>query len=281
MNIQWFPGHMTRARREIEASVKLVDVVVELRDARVPRSSGNPDIGSLTHNKPRIIALNKSDMADPAQNNEWTALFALSGITAIPVDSISGKGLADVIKSVRALLSDKINRHLEKGMTKTVRMMVLGVPNVGKSSFINKLAKRAGAKVGDRPGVTRGRQWIKIDSSLELLDTPGILWSKFDDADVGLHLAYTGAIRDDIIDIEELACNFIGEIRGGYKENLMSRYKLSDIDGLSDYEVLLQIARNRGFLAGRGEFDTRRGAIILFDEFRSMKLGRITLEKAK
>ncbi len=279
MNIQWFPGHMTKTKRAIIEDIKLVDVVVELLDARIPLASRNPDIDTLVSNKPRVTVLNKSDLADPSVTARWVQYFENKGIKAIVIDSISGKGLPEVLSSVREALTDKIKANEEKGISKSIRMMIVGVPNVGKSSFINKISKKASTKTGDKPGVTRGKQWIRLGNGYELLDTPGILWPKFEDQSIGIKLACTGAIKDEIVDPEELACMLIGILRKTYETELCSRYKLCDIDGLMDYEILEQIGKNRGFLRAGGVIDTERAAKILLDEYRSSTLGRISLER--
>lgn len=283
MSIQWFPGHMTKTKRNIEQDIKLVDAAVEILDARIPLSSQNPDIEGLMRGKPRVTVLNKADMADSKKTAEWVEYFAGKGIAACVADCRSGKGAADVLEAVRHALSDKIKAEAERGIKKSIKIMVVGVPNVGKSSFINKISKKASTKVGDKPGVTRGKQWIRLANGYELLDTPGILWPKFEDEKVGLHLAFTGAIKDEIVDPEELACALIGSLRsGGYESNLCERYKL-DLPGASvtAYEILEMIGKNRGFLRSGGVIDTERAAKILLDEFRGCRLGRITLERAE
>lgn len=282
MSIQWFPGHMTKTRRSIEQDIKLVDVVVELLDARIPLASRNPDIDMLTRGKPRVTVLNKADMADSAKTDEWVAYFSENGVKTCVTDCQSGKGTAAVLAAVKDALSEKIRADAERGIKKSIKMMIVGVPNVGKSSFINKISGRASTKVGDKPGVTRGKQWIRLANGFELLDTPGILWPKFEDESVGLRLAFTGAIKDEIVDPEELACSLIGALRsGGYEKNLCERYKLQGLSGeITAYEILELIGKNRGFLRSGGVIDTERAAKILIDEFRGCRLGRITLERA-
>ncbi|HHW46301.1 MAG TPA: ribosome biogenesis GTPase YlqF [Clostridiales bacterium] len=277
-NIQWFPGHMAKTRRLISQSLKLVDAVAEIIDARIPVSSRNPELAGIIANKPLIVILNKSDLADPDGNAAWVQYFKSRGNSAITVDCKTGKGLNAFKPAVMELLKDKLERYKSKGMVgKPLRLMVVGIPNVGKSSFINRMARNAKAKVEDRPGVTRGNQWYSIDRQLELLDTPGILWPKFEDPLVGERLAFTGAVKDDVVDIETLAVRLISCLKPDYANLLESWYKVTLRD-LSDYEILCEIARRRGMLSRGGEADTERAAAILLDEFRSGKLGRITLE---
>ena len=281
MNIQWFPGHMTKAGRMIEENVKLVDAVCELLDARIPMSSRNPDIDRLAGGKPRLVILNRVDLADPAVTAKWRAYFKARGLDVLETDSKSGRGVQSFPAAVRSLLKDKLAAYAAKGQaTRPLRVMVLGIPNVGKSTFINKAAGRKAAAVSDRPGVTRGRQWISVDRGLELLDTPGILWPKFDDERVGILLAVTGAVKDDILDIETLACKLFELLAERAPQAIIDRYKLT-IPEESDflgYDLLQQAGRKRGFLISGGEIDTERMARILLDEFRGGVLGRITLE---
>lgn len=280
MNLQWFPGHMTKTRRMIEENLKLVDIVIELVDARIPMSSRNPQIDEITKNKPRLLLMNKSDIADEGLNKEWEKYFSDKSVPTVSICSTSGKSLNIVLSKCREILKSKIDRDKERGIVnRSVKIMVVGIPNVGKSSFINKLSGRKSAKTGDRPGVTTGKQWIRLANGFELLDTPGILWPKFEDEQVGLRLAYTGAIRDEVIDTEELACRLLEYLRDNYSEALAQRYKITDNDGLKGYELLELLGRKRGFIVSGGEVDTLRAASILLDEFRSAKLGRITLEK--
>lgn len=279
MNLQWFPGHMTKTRRMIEENLKLIDVVIELVDARIPLSSRNPQIDEIVKGKPRLLLLNKADIASAEQNKAWVRYFEEQGISAMAISSTGGKGFGEIAVRCRALLKDKIARDKEKGIVnRPIKIMVVGVPNVGKSSFINKLSGRKSAKTGDRPGVTTGKQWIRLDNGLELLDTPGILWPKFEDQQVGLKLAYTGAIRDEVVDIEELACHFLLLLKENHKEELKTRYKMEDIEELDGYEMLCLLGRKRGFVVSGGEIDTLRAAAVLLDEFRGAKLGNITLE---
>lgn len=279
IDIHWFPGHMTKAGRMIEENVKLVDAVCELIDARIPSASRNPDIDRLTAGRPRLVIMNRVDQADPAATAEWRAYFRGRGLAVLETDARSGKGVRDFPAAVRELLSDKIAAWEEKGQAKRpIRAMVLGIPNVGKSTFINKAAGRKAAAVSDRPGVTRGRQWISVDRTLELLDTPGILWPRFDSQEVGELLAVTGAVKDDVLDREALAANLLVRLGKLYPEAIERRYGLSS-PAAQGWELLEAAAKRRGFLAGRGEYDTGRMAAVLLDEFRGGKLGRITLER--
>ncbi len=278
-NIQWFPGHMARTRRQIQASLKLVDAVVEVIDARIPLSSRNPELPSLTGHKPRIVLLNKCDAADKSVTNRWIAYYRTQGVPALPVDCRSGAGLNVFVSEVKKLLADKIEKYKQKGMiNRTLRLMVVGIPNAGKSSFINRMARTVKARVEDRPGVTRGNQWFTIAGGIELLDTPGVLWPKFENQKVAERLAFTGAIKDNILDVESLAMRFIETIDSEYRYMLTDRYKLSDITDMPSYEVLELIAKKRGMLISGGDADTERAAITVLDEFRAAKLGRISLE---
>lgn len=279
MNIQWFPGHMAKTRRLITENLKLVDVVVELKDARIPYSSTNPILNEVLGNKPRVIALNKCDMADENMLKEWIAYYKEQGITAVPVDSIKGTGIGALKNEIKNVLKDKTKRDAEKGMkNRDPRMMVVGIPNVGKSSFINKLSGRAGAKTGDRPGVTTSKQWIRISGGYELLDTPGILWPKFEDEFVGRNLAFTGAIRDEVYDVAEVACELCTLLAQKAPEALCEKYKLASVEGLMGHEILFDIGKKRGCLISGGDVDYDRAARILLDEFRACKLGKIVLE---
>lgn len=280
--IQWFPGHMTKTRRKIQASLKLVDAVAEIIDARIPVSSRNPELHKIIENKPRIILMNKCDMADPSQTARWVSYYQKEGVLAVPVDCKSGRGLNQFIPKVRELLKDRIIQWEQKGMVnRTIRVMIVGIPNVGKSSFINRMAKQNRAKVEDRPGVTRGNQWFTIGKAFDLLDTPGVLWPKFDDPNVGEKLAFTGAVKDQIVDTEQLASRLLEVLRDEYSAMLAARYKLEkyDLRPLQGYELLELIGRKRGMLASGGEIDTERASIMVLDEFRSAKLGKITLEQ--
>ena len=279
MNIQWYPGHMTKTRRMIAEQIKNVDAVCEILDARIPVSSRNPDVDELTAGKPRMVVLNRVDQADPEGTKRWAEHFRAKGYAVLESDAKSGVGTAKFAGAVRELLADKLRAYAEKGMTgRVVRVMILGIPNVGKSTFINKVAKKKSAKAGDRPGVTRGKQWITVDQGLELLDTPGILWPKFEDETIGLHLAFTGAVRDAIMDVETLACHLILLLAQRKPEALTARFKIVPEEGMSGWDLLEAGARKRGFLISGGEVDLERMANILLDEFRAGKMGRITLE---
>lgn len=278
-NINWFPGHMAKTRRMMSESLKITDVAAEILDARIPVSSRNPEIDKILQNKPRMIVLNKSDMSDPAMNRRWIAYFKNKGIAAVEVSCATGKGINEISKYATEVLKEKTERDKARGINRSVKIMLCGIPNVGKSSFINRVAGKAITKTGDRPGVTRGKQWIRLSGGVELLDMPGILWPKFESETVALNLAFTGAIKDEIMDMEELACSLIGVLKTDYAKNLVERYKLDDISELENYEILEMIARKRGFLMSGGVTDTLRAANILLDEFRSTRLGNITLEK--
>lgn len=280
-NIQWFPGHMTKTKRQIQASLKLVDAVAEILDARIPLSSKNPDLQKLIQNKPKVVLLNKCDMANQTATSRWIDYYASLGITAIAVDCKSGKGLNKFAPAVNNVLSERRERLKAKGMVNPMlRIMIVGIPNVGKSSFINRVAKQNRAKVEDRPGVTRGNQWYSIAKNIEMLDTPGVLWPKFDDKIVGERLAFTGAVKDQILDTELLAVRLLDFLRSLKPADFIARFKLEDIylDAIDSYELLNVIGKKRGMLISGGEINTERAAIMLLDEFRSGKLGRITLE---
>lgn len=280
-NIQWFPGHMTKTKRQIQASLKLVDAVAEILDARIPLSSKNPDLQKLIQNKPKVVLLNKCDMANQTATSRWIDYYASQGITAIAVDCKSGKGLNKFAPAVNNVLSERRERLKAKGMVNPMlRIMIVGIPNVGKSSFINRVAKQNRAKVEDRPGVTRGNQWYSIAKNIEMLDTPGVLWPKFDDKIVGERLAFTGAVKDQILDTELLAVRLLDFLRSLKPADFIARFKLEDIDldAIDSYELLNVISKKRGMLISGGEINTERAAIMLLDEFRSGKLGRITLE---
>ncbi|WP_418522834.1 ribosome biogenesis GTPase YlqF [Ruminococcus sp.] len=283
-NIQWFPGHMTKTKRQIQASLKLVDAVAEILDARIPLSSKNPDLQKLIQNKPKVVLLNKCDMANQTATSRWIDYYASQGITAIAVDCKSGKGLNKFAPAVNNVLSERRERLKAKGMVNPMlRIMIVGIPNVGKSSFINRVAKQNRAKVEDRPGVTRGNQWYSIAKNIEMLDTPGVLWPKFDDKIVGERLAFTGAVKDQILDTELLAVRLLDFLRSLKPADFIARFKLEDIDldAIDSYELLNVIGKKRGMLISGGEINTERAAIMLLDEFRSGKLGRITLEMPK
>ena len=279
MNIQWYPGHMTKTRRMIVDQMKHMDAVCEILDARIPISSRNPDVEELTAGKPRLIVLNRVDMADPAGTKRWAAHFRRRGFAVLEVNAKEGQGTSRFPAAVRELLAEKIAVYTEKGQSgRMIRVMILGIPNVGKSTFINKVAKKKTAKAEDRPGVTRTKQWVPVDQSLELLDTPGILWPKFEDQSVGMNLAYTGAVRDEIMDLETLACHLMSYLGKHYPGALMERYKIEVTPEDDGYELLIKAGRKRGFVVRGGEVDTERMAKILLDEFRGGKLGCFTLE---
>lgn len=279
MNIQWFPGHMTKAQRMIEDNVKLVDAVCEIIDARIPRASRNPDIDRLAAGKPRLVILNRVDLADPVLTKRWREYFERQGIAVLETDAKSGKGVGGFVPAVRRLLDAKLKEYEAKGQVgRPLRVMILGIPNVGKSTFINKVAGRKAAIAGDKPGVTRGRQWISIDKSLDLLDTPGILWPKFDSQEVGELLAVTNAIKADVVDKETLGANFMLRLRRMYPDALRERYKIEPDEELNGYELLEAAAKKRGFLVSRGEYDIERMANTLLNEYHDGKLGRLTLE---
>ena len=279
MNIQWFPGHMTKAQRMIEDNIKLVDAVCEILDARIPRSSRNPDIDRLAAGKPRLVILNRIDLADPDVTARWRKYFEAQGISVLETDAKSGKGVNGFAGAVRRLLADKLREFEAKGQVgRPLRVMVLGIPNVGKSTFINKVAHRKAAAAGDKPGVTRGKQWISVDSGLDLLDTPGILWPKFDSQEVGEMLAITNAIKADVLDKETLGANFMLRLRKMYPQALKDRYKFDPDPEANGFELLEQAAKKRGFLVSRGEYDIERMANTLLGEYHDGKLGRLSLE---
>ena len=279
MNIQWFPGHMTKAQRMIEEDVKLVDAVCEILDARIPRASRNPDIDRLTGGKPRLLILNRTDLADPQITERWRHWFEEQGLAVLETDGRTGKGVSGFVPAVRALLSDKLREYEAKGQAgRPLRVMILGIPNVGKSTFINRVAGRKAAAAGDKPGVTRGKQWINIDRGLDLLDTPGILWPKFDSQEVGELLAITNAIKAEVLDKETLGANFMLRLRDMYPEALKERYRFTPDPEMNGYELLEEAAKKRGFLLSRGEYDIERMANTLLGEYHGGKLGRLSLE---
>ena len=286
MNIQWYPGHMTKTRRQIQADLKQVDLVAEIIDARIPISSRNPDIDELVGEKPRLIVLNRADQADPAMNKAWSDWFRQKGWSVLETNARDGKGVGQFSAAIKTALKEKLEQWKAKGLVgRPVRAMVVGVPNVGKSTFINKVAGRKSARAGDRPGVTRGKQWVHVDQGLDLLDTPGILWPKFEDERTGLHLAFTGAVKDDIMDVETLGCHLMALLGARYPAAL-SAYKLEAVPAREEgenevawgYRLLERCAQNRGMRISGGECDTERMARVLLDEFRGGKLGRFTLE---
>jgi len=280
-NIQWFPGHMTKTKRQIQASLKLVDAVAEIIDARIPVSSRNPDLDSIIQNKPRVVLMNKCDMADPSSTQKWINYFKNTGIVAIPIDCKTGRGINKFVSSVNEVLKEKIEKQKNKGLLNpTVRVMIVGIPNVGKSTFINRISKNRKAKAEDKPGVTRGNQWFTINKGFEVLDTPGVLWPKFEDKIVGERLAFTGAVKDQIMDTELLAMRLLDFLKVEKNPIFVERFKLQNepIEDIESYELLELIGRKRGMLISGGEIDTERAAIMLLDEYRSAKLGKYTFE---
>lgn len=279
-HINWFPGHMAKTRRKISEDLKKVDAVIEVVDARIPVSSRNPELDLLLQSKPRLVLLNKSDMADPNVTALWLQSLKTVRTFALAVDCRSGKGVREIVPAVRRLLQEKIEANAARGMTgKPLRVMVVGIPNVGKSSFINRLTGKSRAKVEDRPGVTRDNQWFVAAGGLELLDTPGVLWPKFEDQTVGEHLAFTGAVKDTILDIETLAVKLLQTLRGPYAALLEARYKIEIAPEDEPYDLLCKIGKKRGMVVRGGEIDTERAAVMLLDEYRGGVLGRITLER--
>lgn len=277
--VQWFPGHMAKTRRLIKESLSRVDCVTEILDARIPLSSRNPEIGDITAGKPRIILLNKCDMADEKVTAAWIKYFRSTGAEAMAVDCRSGRGLNGYTALVRKVLADKIQANNDRGMVgKALRVMVVGIPNTGKSSFINKMAGKVRAKVADRPGVTTSNQWFFIGNGIELLDTPGVLWPKFDDPLVGDRLAFIGSVKDTVLDVETMAVRLLEVLKDGYSDRLIERYKLGGIEGLEAWEILELIGKKRGMLISGGEIDTERAAVMLLDEYRGGKLGKISME---
>ena len=280
-NIQWFPGHMTKTKRQIQTSLKLVDAVAEIIDARIPVSSRNPDLDSIIQNKPRVVLMNKCDMADPSSTQKWINYFKNNGIVAIPIDCKTGRGINKFVSSVNEVLKEKIEKQKKKGLLNpTVRVMIVGIPNVGKSTFINRISKNRKAKAEDKPGVTRGNQWFTINKGFEVLDTPGVLWPKFEDKIVGERLAFTGAVKDQIMDTELLAMRLLDFLKVEKNPIFVERFKLQNepIEDIESYELLELIGRKRGMLISGGEIDTERAAIMLLDEYRSAKLGKYTFE---
>ena len=277
-NLQWYPGHMAKTRRMIEENLKNIDVVVEILDARIPFSGRNPNFDDIIINKPRLVVMNKYDLADTSITDKWSIWYKNQGIQVIPISCTTGLGISKIAPAARALIKDKIDKAKSAGRNIGVKVMMVGIPNVGKSTLINKLAGKASAKTGDRPGVTRTKQWIRIQNGLELLDTPGILPPKFEDQRVAVNLAYTGAIRDEIMEVELLAYSLLEYLRDNYPQNLCERYKLDYISNLEGHEILELIGRKRGCVISGGEIDTERASNILLDELRGCKIGRITLE---
>lgn len=279
-SINWFPGHMAKTRRQIKECLPLVDAVTELRDARLPVSSTNPELNDMIDGKPKIVLLNKADLADDKTTHEWLAFYASAGVPALAVDCKSGRGLKEYNALVKKVLASKIESNVQKGMAgKALRIMVVGIPNTGKSSFINRMAGSGKAKVEDRAGVTRHNKWYVLGNGLELLDTPGVLWPKFEDRQVGLRLAFTGGIKDDILDTEELAVELLNILKEDYPDRLTERYKVTEFGEMDGWELLQYIGRKRGMLISGGETDTLRAATMLFDELRGGKLGKISFER--
>ena len=278
LHINWYPGHMKKTKEMVQNNLKLVDVVIELLDARIPLSSKNPEIDKLAHNKPRVVVLNKSDLSDRAKLNKWISYYQSKGIKAIPVDTLKGSGVNKIVEEFKKVTKEKMDALKEKGRKeRAIRVMIVGVPNVGKSSLINKLTGRKSTQTGDRPGVTKGKQWVRLKGNLELLDTPGILWPKFEDQKIALNLAFTRAIKDEILDIDTLGLKFIEKMSEIEPEKLKARYKLDSL-GEEPLETMEMIGRKRGFILGRNELDYTRIAKTVLNEFREGKLGQITLE---
>ena len=277
--IQWFPGHMTRAMRDMEAKRDLCDGVICVLDARAPIATVNKNLKKIFGEKPILYVLNKADLADEAATKRWMAYFRSQGVATLAVDCKSGRGCNQFNNAMRDLLSDLVEKWESKGAHRTIRAMIVGIPNVGKSSFINRMNKGGKAKVEDRPGVTRQNQWFVIEGGTQLLDTPGVLWPKFEDQMVAMRLAFTGAIKDAVLDIEEMACELLGVLRADYSEVLVERYKVAEPVNEDNWELLQEIGRKRGMLVSGGEINTERAAIMLLDEYRGGKLGRITLEQ--
>lgn len=289
-NINWFPGHMAKTRRQITNDLKLADVVIEILDARIPISSQNPDIKQITQNKKKIVVLNKSDLADEVHNKKWIEYFAKQGIEAVLVDASTGKGVNDVIKQIQVLMKEETKKNIDKGrIGRKTRVMIVGIPNVGKSSFINRISKKSSAKVGNKPGVTKQKQWIHVNETIELMDTPGVLWPKFENQEVALNLAFTGTIKDDILQITEVAYCLTKFLLENYIENLTERYSLdknvinkillqNQEENLNVYEVMQLIGKSRGAIISGGNIDDEKTSKIILDDFRSGKFGKITLE---
>lgn len=277
-DLQWYPGHMAKTRRLIEENLKYIDVVVEILDARIPFSGRNPNFDDIIKNKPRLLVMNKSDLADKELTTQWINKYKEQGLSVIPISCTTGNGINKVTSEARALIQDKIDREKEKGRNRTLKIMMVGIPNVGKSSLINRLIGKASTKTGDRPGVTRGKQWLRLKGDIELLDTPGILPPKFEDQEAAKRLAYTGAIKDEIVNTELLAYELCEYLRDNYADLLCARYKLDTVENLKGYEILEKIGKKRGFVISGGETDMARAANMLLDELRAAKIGNITLE---
>ena len=293
MNINWFPGHMAKTRRQITEDLKLIDVVIEILDARIPIASQNPDIRQITQNKKKVIVLNKSDLADEKDNQKWREYFIKKGCKAVLVDSNNGLGINEVIKQVQEVMSDEMQKHADKGRRgRKIRAMIVGIPNVGKSSFINRITKKTSAIVGNKPGVTKQKQWIHVNENIELMDTPGVLWPKFESEEIALNLAYTGTIKDDILAITEIAYSLTEFLLENYRKNLLERYSLDEqvvneileqdqMENENIYEIMQLIGKKRGAIISGGNIDDEKTSKIILDDFRSGKLGRITIEKTK
>ena len=292
-NINWYPGHMAKTRRQIAEDLKLVDIVIELLDARIPISSQNPDIAEITAGKKKLVVLNKCDLADEKQNNLWIQEFSKKGIPAICTDSNSGRGIELVIKQVEKIMSEEMQNQAEKGrIGRKIRAMVLGIPNVGKSSFINRISKRTTAGVGNKPGVTKQKQWIRINEKIELLDTPGVLWPKFESEEIALHLAFTGTIKEEVLEKTEVAYFLVKFLLENHRQKLCDRYKITEeyieqtlrqdqAENSNIYEIMLEIGRKRGCVISGGNIDEEKTAKIILDEFKNGKLGRITIEDTR
>lgn len=289
-NINWYPGHMAKIRREIIENLKIIDIVIELLDARIPISSQNPDIAEITKGKKKIVVLNKCDLADEKENSKWLSYFESKNIPAVLVDSNSGRGIENVIKKIEKIMDEEKERQAQKGrIGRKIRAMILGIPNVGKSSFINRISKRTTAEVGNKPGVTKQKQWIRINEKVELLDTPGVLWPKFESEEVALNLAFTGTIKEDVLERTEVAYQLVKFLLENARENLCNRYGLTNEyveevlnrdnpENFNIYEIMLEIGRKRGCIISGGNIDEEKTAKIILDEFKNGKLGRITLE---
>lgn len=279
MNIQWYPGHMTKTKRLIKENLNLVDIVIEILDSRVPDSSRNPDVDQIIGNKPKLMVLNKSDLSDPTINKQWGNFLTNKDMDFLFINSITGQGIDKTIKNLELMMKETMDRLAQRGRKhKPIRCMIIGIPNVGKSTFINTIAGKSSAKTGNKPGVTKGKQWIRLNPKIELLDTPGILWPKFQDASVGMKLAWIGSIKDEIIDQEELAFQFLSFLTKNYSELLITRYKLKTIDK-ETIDILNDIAINRGFIVKGGGINYLRTSEMLLDEFRKGRIGKISLEK--
>ena len=277
--IQWYPGHMAKTRRLIDENLKLVDIVVELIDARIPYSGRNSEFDNILKQKPRLLVMTKADLADKNVTERWIKYYKQNGQNIISVNSLSGKGVNNILSEASNILRDKIEKNAQKGINKTIKMMIVGIPNVGKSSLINSLIGKSSTKTGDRPGVTKGKQWVRVRNGIELLDTPGILAPKFENQNIGRNLAYIGSIRDEIIDVQTLAANLLELLSKKYPQCVMQRYKLTDsIEGVGGFEIMERIGKKRGFIVSGGEIDYERCANIVLDEFRSAKTGLISLE---